>query len=280
MEGPGECCIVHQSGVDTTYAAVAATKIDRIMLRFRPIAPKPSPPPTSAAAASISSVSRPKRRPSAATSETPIRRGRRRRSSPSEQTLPILKPTQPPPSSPDTPLDPRVPHLPIWISTPAVVAERAEVVAPTPVRPIGSWVTVESVSAAADACDGICGACDGICGACDAVAAKRVLEGDACPCFVSDRADRVTWTNEAYREMVGGGGGEMRVALMTEGRVKVAAVGGFTCRVRVRYAAAAATATVGKERVSSVTAPCDVERLREGGLAWRLDVKAALCLGR
>ncbi|KAK1295487.1 hypothetical protein QJS10_CPA16g00230 [Acorus calamus] len=279
MEGRGECCIAHHSGVNTTYAAasaaVAATKIDRIMLRFRPIAPKPSPPPTSAAAASISSVSRPKRRPSAASSETPIRRGRRRRSSPSEQTLPLLKPTPPPPSSPDTPLDPRVMHLPIWFSTPAAIAARSEVVAPTPVRPIGSWVTVESVSAAADACDGIGGACD-------AEAAKMVLEGDACPCFVSDRADRVTWTNEAYREMVGGGEGEMRVALVTEGRVKAATSGGgFTCRVRVRYAAASATAAAaGKERVSSVTAPCDVERLREGGLAWRLDVKAALCLGR
>ncbi|KAK1318535.1 hypothetical protein QJS10_CPB04g01752 [Acorus calamus] len=277
MESRGECCIAHHSGVNNTYAAasaaVAATKIDRIMLRFRPIAPKPSPPPTSAAAAaSISSVSRPKRRPSSAASETPIRRGRRRRSSPSEQNLPLLKPTPPPPSSPDTPLDPRVPHLPIWFSTPAAVAARAEVVAPTPVRPIGSWVTVESVSAAADSCDGIGGACD-------AEAAKRLLEGDACPSFVSDRADRVTWTNEAYREMVGGGGGEMRVALVTEGRVKAAAVvGGFTCRVRVRYATA--TATAGKERVSSVTAPCDVERLMEGGLAWRLDVKAALCLGR
>ncbi|KAK7858074.1 hypothetical protein CFP56_014543 [Quercus suber] len=37
--------------------------------------------------------------------------------------------------------------------------------------------------------------------------------------------------------------------------------------------------TCGKER-SSITLPCDVWRMDGGGFAWRLDVKAALSLGR
>ena len=48
----------------------------------------------------------------------------------------------------------------------------------------------------------------------------------------------------------------------------------FTCRVRVVQCD-----TLGKER-SSLTLPCDVGIMDGGGFAWRLDVKAALCLGR
>lgn len=87
-----------------------------------------------------------------------------------------------------------------------------------------------------------------------------------------------TWTNEAYSQMVTTGNHKdtwrNKVKLGMRERVELPAVNlfsAFTCRVRVQY---------GKEGSHSMTVRCDVWRLDGGGFAWRLDVKAALSLGR
>lgn len=99
----------------------------------------------------------------------------------------------------------------------------------------------------------------------------RNLEVDTCPGFVSDGVGGVRWVNRAYRRMVGASGeAEVVVwlAVMKE-RLPVGR-GGFSCRVRVVY---------GKEKQTQ-TVPCDVWSMEFGGFAWRLDVEAALSLGR
>ncbi|OWM71458.1 hypothetical protein CDL15_Pgr005645 [Punica granatum] len=102
---------------------------------------------------------------------------------------------------------------------------------------VESRVRVESVG---DACMGAAGE-DGSLGSTGAEIVRR-LELDMCPAFVTDSLNRVRWLNAAY------------VAL-----------------VRVEH-------TWRHGRYSKVV-PCDVWRLDWGGFAWRLDVKAALSLG-
>lgn len=106
------------------------------------------------------------------------------------------------------------------------------------------------------------------------------LEIDTYPSFLTDRKDTVIWTNKAYRELTsvssGGDGGDGSTVVVKKcNRVTMpVALLGFTCKVKVTWGSERGTCQ------SSVTAPCDVWRLRSGGYAWRLDVKAALCLGR
>ncbi|PKI53308.1 hypothetical protein CRG98_026336 [Punica granatum] len=111
---------------------------------------------------------------------------------------------------------------------------------------------------------------------------RRNLAADTCPGFVSDGLGRVTWTNAAFRQTVGQGepGVDVAVCLVMKDQGVPVTVGllaqaaAFTCRVRMQYAC-------GKEKAgSSLTLPCDVWRMDGGGFAWRLDVKAALSLGR
>lgn len=118
---------------------------------------------------------------------------------------------------------------------------------------------------------------------------RNILEGDTCPGFVSDGFDSVRWVNEAYKKLVawrdssGGGdhhGGdqwwrkkEFRVSLVVKEKVKYGLLitpPAFGCRVRVEYTC--------RDRKCSRTVPCDVWRMDCGGFAWRLDVKAALSL--
>ncbi|KAJ6418130.1 hypothetical protein OIU84_001503 [Salix udensis] len=113
------------------------------------------------------------------------------------------------------------------------------------------------------------------------------MEKDTCPGFISDDYGRVTWTNEAYRMMVGQGeGGDRQVFVWLAMKEKVpmaVTVAGhkaFTCRVRVQYQKYDTCRVNLKEKISIVTVPCDVWRMDSGCFAWRLDVKAALCLGR
>lgn len=86
----------------------------------------------------------------------------------------------------------------------------------------------------------------------------------------------------AYRSMVGEQEErETMVWLVTKER----AVGvmsnydtaAFSCRVRVQYSGCGGSSA---GDWSSLTLPCDVWRMESGGFAWRLDVEAALCLGR
>ena len=132
---------------------------------------------------------------------------------------------------------------------------------------VESWVTVECVR---DACMEGRGL-----GSTDAER-RRNLEGDTCPGLVSDGLNRVEWVNEAYKRMVSqvrsnGGWPECCVWLVAKEKLPHTHRA-FTCRVRLQY-------TCGKEKHSQ-TLPCDAWRMDCGGFAWRLDLKAALCLGR
>lgn len=100
------------------------------------------------------------------------------------------------------------------------------------------------------------------------------LEKDTCPGFISDGYNAVRWTNKAYREMVGEANGEMMVWLVMKDLVLLPLMSeAFTCRVRVSCLKDGGLGAM-------TTVPCDVWRMNNGGLAWRLDIKAALCLGR
>nr|CAD1819999.1 unnamed protein product [Ananas comosus var. bracteatus] len=206
-------------------------------------------------------------------------------------TLPLM------PESPETAKaggapaapDPAPEGIPGWLlraaAAAAAAARPAEVVVPRPVRPAGSWVTVESVVDTWR--DGEAGAAREL--------VRPALDDEEAPVFVSDRWERVTWTNEAYRRMVVGPAKsagadnddagdddaadddgeeeeEVRVGLVTKGHVpEWGTCGAFTCRVRVRYACR-------RKGRGSLAAPCDVWRSDGGCYTWRLDVKAALSL--
>lgn len=293
MERRGGCCIAMYGG---GRGADVAWKVGQIMLRYRPIAPKPGSPAGSpkispAPSETRAAARRPKRKRSAnpsgcvrgrktgkvdatAGSSSSINDDEKSSSTTSSSmivTLPLMpetperqcEPTESPrkPSSPLTPAAAALPRVvPPWMGRKEV---GGMVVA------LGSWVTVacvtdswreEEVPWRSD----------------EAVTAALAL--DESPGFVSDGWDRVMWTNEAYRRMVMGReeaeeqAEDVKVGLVTGGLVPAAAAcRAFTCRVRVRP---------GKERTSSspLAAPCDVWRLDSGGCAWRLDVKAALSL--
>ncbi|KAK9052358.1 hypothetical protein SSX86_028987 [Deinandra increscens subsp. villosa] len=132
------------------------------------------------------------------------------------------------------------------------------------VRPgklIESWITVESVT----------GTCDEI---------LKDLEMDSCPGFISNGNDEVQWVNLAYRRMVDrsspdGGAPAGEVVVWLGVKVEKSAFEywpAFSCRVRVVY-------MLSEKKKKQMTVPCDVWKMDSGGYAWRLDVKAALSLG-
>ncbi|KAH9792120.1 hypothetical protein KPL71_003993 [Citrus sinensis] len=116
------------------------------------------------------------------------------------------------------------------------------------------------------------------------VVIMKNLENDTCPGFVSDGLSyKVMWVNEAYKKMVTMVRKENDV-VVSAGSVVVVMVSlvmkvklprfftSLTCRVRVEY-------TWQNEKYSKII-PCDIWRMECGGFAWRLDVDAALSLGR
>lgn len=269
--------------------ADVAWKVGRIMLKYRPIAPKPASSCSSGAGAAgagaleASRTTRGKRK-SCAKECKRERKSTKKEESSTITTLPLMpetperkeEPAPAPTTSSDTaspaasfeghvPAPPRFPCAPTW-----------QVVAPRPVRPVGSWVTVEKVTDTWRSGEPVLW---------DEEAVKRILERDTCPAFVSDELEAVTWTNSAYKKMVVGttataeeveeeeGEEEVRVALVSRAGMVPEGVTCFTCRVRVRYACRSRRGTM------SMAAPCDVWRLADGKLVWRLDVKAALSLG-
>ncbi|XP_043704034.1 uncharacterized protein LOC122654119 isoform X2 [Telopea speciosissima] len=315
MDGRGGCCIAQYAG-----GAYDTSKVDRIMLRFRPIAPKPVAGGAVSGSSkleknvdSVYKAGRSKRRyvrennkrcnrkrrvlseekkdedgGSEETSvvtllpllpempdrkETPVRNNYYSYSAPSDLDLKAAAPT----SAISSPVQQNPP--PIWLNFnngPTKRSDREDgygrmVVMPQPVRPVGSLVTVERVT------EGYVDGEEGL-GYTDEERRKN-LERDTCPGFISDGVNRVEWTNEAYRKMIGEGDErEMRegdlhqiVWLVMKERLPLMYTA-FACRVRLQY-------TCRKER-HSLTVPCDVWRMDGGGFAWRLDVKAALCLGR
>ncbi|KFK33064.1 hypothetical protein AALP_AA6G325400 [Arabis alpina] len=133
--------------------------------------------------------------------------------------------------------------------------------------PVETWVTVESVT---------CGSVSHAVRCTDEEIAQA-LDKDTCPGFVSDGSNHVLMVNEAYRRIVTGGDndggverGEVIVWLVVDQTATFCDYRNFTCKVRLEY--------TWKETKYIKTVPCDVWKMEFGGFAWRLDTSAALTL--
>ncbi|TKY73619.1 hypothetical protein E2542_SST02373 [Spatholobus suberectus] len=259
VETKGGCCIAR-----CATRAHHMSKVDRIMLRFRPIAPKPLPAAALSDASSsesgadaFSRCGGAKRKHAKDNGKRCSRGIRRRRNAPPPPavTLPLLPET---PDPKKTTPEAKSKTVPLWLSFEnrgGAVSEKVDRGWYPPAA--GSVVTVECVMDTwqQEEEEGL--------GLGSGDEERKVKLGeDTCPGFISDGYGRVTWTNGAYREAVGEGGVWLAMKVTVPYPYR-----GFTCRVRVQYAC-------GKER----TVPCDVWRMDSGGFAWRLDVKAALSL--
>lgn len=100
------------------------------------------------------------------------------------------------------------------------------------------------------------------------------LQVDTCPGFVSDGTHNVVWVNEAYRKMVAEGemwdNGIMVWLVVKENLPHYSP--SFACRVRMIQHTKHGHAW---NRI----VPCDVWRMQFAGFAWKLDVNTALGLG-
>lgn len=150
-------------------------------------------------------------------------------------------------------------------------------------RTVETWVTVERVT----------GNCmDGRGLGCTDEELITNLERDTCPGFISDGLNEVRWVNMAYRRMVweeergSAPPPQVVVKLMppaTAPDLTELALIGFACRVRVQYYCNYYYYNMSnclEKQCRQIVVPCDVWRMEFGGLAWRLDVQAALSLGR
>ncbi|XP_030542149.1 uncharacterized protein LOC115749469 [Rhodamnia argentea] len=275
------------------YYSMSASEMDRILLRFRPIAPKPAASGSASGGSSSSpensglcnikpGIKKRRRRSKRGNddSKKPASRRNRKRKpgceekivygssdlgeTPGPRSLKWLgfgnKDGAPPKESyfPEKPS--MMPRVLSPVHRTSAVQNQA-----TPRNSIvASTITVEWVADTWVASDAL--------GRTDAERRSN-LETDTCPGFTSDGWGRVTWANGAFRRMVGAA--EDRSKLMVwlvakEGAPETAA---FACRVRMQYARS------GEGRSYSLTLPCDVWRMDGGGFAWRLDVDAALTLG-
>ncbi|CAN8272944.1 unnamed protein product [Cochlearia groenlandica] len=151
---------------------------------------------------------------------------------------------------------------------------------------IESWLTVECVS---DTCTTNLG------GFLSRIEQReervmRMLEDDTCPWLISDELNRVYWVNQAYRKMMGNVEEQevvikvwlvVTMKLIEEITCMVELYGAVTCRVRVTYEPYTWRKDNGDKSEVKMTVPCDVWRMgSSGGFAWRLDLQSALTLGR
>ncbi|XP_060190220.1 uncharacterized protein LOC132619290 [Lycium barbarum] len=134
-------------------------------------------------------------------------------------------------------------------------------------RMVESWVMVDGMTKTFADEDALLGSTD--------MEKMKNLETDTCPGLISDGLGFVQWVNPAYRRMVADGGptSEMVVRLvMKEKIVSEELPRAFACSVRVVYSSL--------NSKQSRIMPCDVWKMEFGGFAWRFDSKAALSLGR
>ncbi|KAK1410049.1 hypothetical protein QVD17_36590 [Tagetes erecta] len=137
-------------------------------------------------------------------------------------------------------------------------------------KTVESWITIESVS----------GACEErrLIGCTDYETWKN-LERDSCPGFISNGYDEVLWVNPAYRRMLDldcdGGAPVSEVAVWLTVKVDKSTVmkylPAFSCRVKIEYRL--------MEKKRRMMVPCDVCVMDSGVFAWLLDVRFALSLG-
>ncbi|KAF5191251.1 von willebrand factor A domain protein [Thalictrum thalictroides] len=315
----GECCIARYAGSVSGSGSGGAydnnsNKIDRIMLRFRPIAPKPVSSSTGSGGSSPDKneaylkTSRVKRK---YVRDQNKRYGggnsRRKRRVVSEVrkdelmvydqtvvTLPLL------PETPDddkkaagttnisssspsptwsSDLEPTVksrPLLPVWLNSNhrMLTAVDLNVLTPQPVRPVGSCVIVEGST---DSCRGEVG--EMLLGFTD-VEKKTNLEKDTCPAFISDGFNRVKWTNEAYRKMVNQDDIHRDYENSRPEMVWLVMKEKITTNEVAAFACKVRLQYTCCKEKNTLMVPCDVWKMEGGGFAWRLDVKVALSLGR
>ena len=111
---------------------------------------------------------------------------------------------------------------------------------------------------------------------------ERNLDKDTCPGFISDGLNRVMWVNGAFRKMVvsyvenDGLSPEIMVGLVIKEKLP-AIYSSLTGHVKLQYTILGEGMRM--EKYSQIV-PCDLWRMDGGGFAWRLDVEAALTLGR
>ncbi|KAL7135901.1 hypothetical protein ABFS83_11G129300 [Erythranthe nasuta] len=101
------------------------------------------------------------------------------------------------------------------------------------------------------------------------------LERDTCPGFISDWTNNVIWINDAYKKLVAAEEEEEEkgfgVRLVVKEEIPYY-YPSFACRVRVIQKR-------GKGQNWNKIVPCDVWRMEFSGFAWKLDVHTALGLG-
>ncbi|GAB2269710.1 hypothetical protein Dimus_004632 [Dionaea muscipula] len=301
--GGGGCCIARYTGAGGTSSTSGCnlSKYDQIMLRYRPIAPKPATSVDGSAAVgsgfwSVKSTQRGKRR---CLKQESKRYGRKRKLSSAEQVHDHKTAVVNPVTLPLLPEKPDLTHMMRkyegnnddcgitrdrtvrMVPAAAAAASAKEVV-------VGdSQVTVECVTdtwlhgEAAVVLRVPAG------GSAEEEMRMRLKE-DTCPGFISDRWNRVTWTNEAFKKMTTvvadeAAGDSVGLVIMRSGKVadSCSGTGWFSCRVRVRVQHTwRSWKEEGSCNSSSLTVPADVWRMDGGvGFAWRLDVEAALRLG-
>lgn len=284
-------------------AAHDSTIINRIMLRFRPIAPKPAADGSASDSASAAGKTGPVTKRRAKRKYVRVEKSSKCKSTSSkcnkvqeveelqkekdlirldvslqlQSPLPKLSPDMGSSSfnNPSILLEQRQPILMNFDNRNIFnlcLADQSDRRAAA-VRAVESWVVVDGTAETLpDA--GRLGGTDG--------EKMANLELDTCPGLISDAMYRVLWVNLAYKRMVdpGHGGGEgavgeppaeVLVRLVLKQNIPVAWPM-FACTVRVVY-------TWRTEKLTR-TMPCDVWKMDFGGFAWRLDATAALSLGR
>ncbi|KAL9999551.1 hypothetical protein Hdeb2414_s0474g00901441 [Helianthus debilis subsp. tardiflorus] len=318
--GKGGCCIAKYpgSGGNGFYMS----KVDKIMLKFRPIAPKPVATGSGSGGSSDGYVKcvRSKRK------YVRVKKSKndnfKRQKSSSEKTKVKVKVKETPvvtlpllPESPDRKLDEPVTGFcsdlllspgkssstknddnnnnnccdkkvvasaPVWLRFDGKEEIRvcSNVTKPSPPPPpppppprvpkVVSYVTVDCVTDTWVDWEAL-GCTD------EEIKIKMNMEKDTCPGFISDGQDRVVWMNTAYKQLVGED--DVAVVLVRKEKwpVTLTYVPAFTCKVRVT---SVGSQSHRKTCFPTLTLPCDVWRMKFGTCAWRLDVKAALSLGR
>ncbi|KAG2311454.1 hypothetical protein Bca4012_025939 [Brassica carinata] len=277
MDSKGGRCIARYAGGAGTYH-YDMSQADRIMVRFRPIAPKPTSDGSGGKPVSSGESGRRKRKCQQKENTGSARRGTPRRRSDktvggdTKVTLSLLPETPDQSAFTDLKVSVEKQQGPFWLSfsdgggmfTSAYqtvdVMQRKLV--------ISSCMTVELVTDAWMDGYGL-GRSD--------EERKMNLVRDTCPGFISDGSGRVTWTNDAYRKMardnipveegapenMSGDSFHVIVRLVMRERPMLT-YPAFTCRVKLRFTC--------QYRVrGSVTVPCNAWRMDNGG--FRLEAR-------
>ncbi|CAN6859526.1 unnamed protein product [Brassica oleracea] len=283
MDVRGGCRIARYGGYGGRYGL---SKADRIMLRFRPIAPKPSSDggrlspgagkygstTTSGGSSDLSGNTKGgKRKYHKESSGVNSRRcnKRKRPDTTTTVTLSLLPETRVFQDLNVPPVEKKTQNGPLWLSFSGgdggmpTLYKTAEISQRTVV--VSSCVTVERVTDAWN---------DGYGLGKTNEERKMNLARDTCPGFISDGVGRVTWTNEAYRKMakedinipveddapeISYDNFHVIVRLVMKERPMLT-YPAFTCRVRLQY-------TCQDRERGSVTVPCDVWRMDGGDSA-------------